>query len=239
MGFNVVALAQKARTQTLIVDSDLNMGNYDLIATDVKGDTAEFSEFVGGVGNFTSGLFSGGVDVSGILHAEGNTQVDGNIILEGSINNVNIADDGEITTTKGVNGADFNGATITATKFNGATIDSAGNVTGAKLKQTSPYTVVAGSVPSAAGGGSIDSDSMLQFLLPYNPAKYTGTITVKSYVVNNTIYYKLGLNGTISSTTLGNGASFNITFTNTEQVIIWNGAPSDVPKTVISNIELS
>ena len=132
MGFNVTALAQKARTQTLIVDSDLDMGQYDIIATDVKGDTAEFSEFVGGVGNFTSGLFSSGVDVSGILHAEGNTQVDGNIILEGSINNVNIADDGEITTTKGVNGADFNGAKITSTKFNGATIDSSGNVTGAK-----------------------------------------------------------------------------------------------------------
>ena len=112
MGFNVTALAQKARTQTLIVDSDLDMGQYDVIATDVKGDTAEFSEFVGGVGNFESGLISGGLDVSGILHAEGNTQVDGNIILEGSINNVNIADDGEITTTKGVNGADFNGVPI-------------------------------------------------------------------------------------------------------------------------------
>ena len=96
MGFNVVALAQKPRTRTLIVDSDLNMGNYDLIATDVKGDTAEFTEFVGGVGNFTSGLFSGGVDVSGILHAEGNTQVDGNLLLEGSINNVNIDDNGNI-----------------------------------------------------------------------------------------------------------------------------------------------
>ena len=132
MGFNVTALAQKARTQTLIVDSDLDMRQYDVIATDVKGDTAEFSEFVGGVGNFESGLISGGLDVSGILHAEGNAQVDGNIILEGSINNVNIADDGEITTTKGVNGADFNGATITATKFNGATIDTSGNVTGAK-----------------------------------------------------------------------------------------------------------
>ena len=128
MGFNVTALAQKARTQTLIVDSDLDMGQYDVIATDVKGDTAEFSEFVGGVGNFTSGLFSGGVDVSGILHAESNTQVDGNIILEGSINNVNIADDGEITTTKGVNGADFNGAIITSDTFNGVTMDNEGHV---------------------------------------------------------------------------------------------------------------
>ena len=109
MGFNVVALAQKPRTQTLIVDSDLDMGQYDLIATDVKGDTAEFSEFVGGVGNFTNGLFSDGVDVSGILHAESNLQVDGGISLEGSINNVNITPEGEITTSQGINAADFNG----------------------------------------------------------------------------------------------------------------------------------
>ena len=67
MGFNVTALAQKARTATLIADSDLNLGNYDLIATDVKGDTAEFSEFVGGVGNFESGLISGGLDVGGTV----------------------------------------------------------------------------------------------------------------------------------------------------------------------------
>ena len=168
MGFNVTALAQKARTKTIIVDSDLDMGQYDVIATDVKGDTAEFSEFVGGVGNFTSGLFSGGVDVSGILHAEGNTQVDGNIILEGSINNVNIADDGEITTTKGVNGADFNGATITATKFNGATIDSTGNVTGAK-----------GTFSGAVTGTSFNGLQMgckviLESTSGKHPAFYTG-----------------------------------------------------------------
>ena len=60
MGFNVTALAQKARTQTLIVDSDLDMGQYDVIATDVKGDTAEFSEFVGGVGNFEKLEFQNG-----------------------------------------------------------------------------------------------------------------------------------------------------------------------------------
>ena len=59
MGFNVTALAQKARTKTIIVDSDLDMGQYDVIATDVKGDTAEFSEFVGGVGNFAGVIFQG------------------------------------------------------------------------------------------------------------------------------------------------------------------------------------
>lgn len=99
-GFSIVPLAQKARTKTLIADSDLNLGNYDLIATDVKGDTAEFSEFVGGVGNFDSALI------------RGNTQVDGNIVLEGAINNVNIDDNGEITTSHGVNGATFNGVPI-------------------------------------------------------------------------------------------------------------------------------
>ena len=109
MGFNVTALAQKARTQTLIVDSDLDMGQYDLIATDVKGDTAEFSEFVGGVGNFESGLVSGGFDVSGILHAESNLQVDGGISLEGSINNVNITPEGEIITAQSITAAEFVG----------------------------------------------------------------------------------------------------------------------------------
>ena len=102
MGFNVTALAQKARTQTLIVDSDLDMGQYDVIATDVKGDTAEFSEFVGGVGNFESGLISGGLDVGDILHAESSMQIDGDLVVEGAINNVNITSEGAITTAKSV-----------------------------------------------------------------------------------------------------------------------------------------
>ena len=138
MGFTVVPLAQKARTKTLIADSDLNLGNYDLIATDVRGDTAEFDEFVGGVGNFSNVLGSGNLDIEGTGNIKGLTtfqnavQVNGALHVEGSINNVNIADNGEITTAQGVNGADFNGAKITSTKFNGATIDTSGNVTGVK-----------------------------------------------------------------------------------------------------------
>ena len=138
MGFTVTPLAQKARTATLIADSDLNLGNYDLIATDVKGDTAEFTEFVGGVGNFSNVLGSGNLDIEGTGNIKGLTtfqnavQVNGSLHVEGSINNVNIADNGEITTAQGVNGADFNGAKITSTKFNGATIDTSGNVTGVK-----------------------------------------------------------------------------------------------------------
>ena len=138
MGFTVTPLAQKARTKTLIADSDLNLGNYDLIATDVRGDTAEFGEFVGGVGNFSNVLGSGNLDIEGTGNIKGLTtfqnavQVNGSLHVEGSINNVNIADNGEITTAQGVNGADFNGAKITSTKFNGATIDTSGNVTGVK-----------------------------------------------------------------------------------------------------------
>ena len=234
MGFNVTALAQKARTQTLIVDSDLDMGQYDIIATDVKGDTAEFSEFVGGVGNFTSGLFSSGVDVSGILHAEGNTQVDGNIILEGSINNVNIADDGEITTTKGVNGADFNGATITSTKFNGATIDASGNVTGAKgtfsgavtggsfngvvLKSSGAINVSNGSntfyyLPSINNGG-------LLLLPPRAGCVYSGSITVKATGSSSvSLYYYDGVQGSVGS---GNPPSISVS---TAQAYTFNNIP--------------
>lgn len=138
MGFTVVPLAQKARTATLIADSDLNLGIYDLIATDVKGDTAEFTEFVGGVGNFSNVLGSGNLDIEGTGNIKGLTtfqnavQVNGALHVEGSINNVNIADNGEITTAQGVNGADFNGAKITSTKFNGATINTSGDYSGRK-----------------------------------------------------------------------------------------------------------
>lgn len=120
MGFSITALAQKARTQTLIVDSDLNMGQYDITATDVKGDTAEFDEFVGGVGNFSSGIVSGKFDVGGILHAESNLQVDGGISLEGSLNNVNITQNGDITTVGTFYGKNINdtGVYITANTNN-------------------------------------------------------------------------------------------------------------------------
>ena len=128
MVFTVTPLAQKARTKTLIADSDLNLGNYDLIATDVRGDTAEFGEFVGGVGNFTNVLGSGNLDIEGTGNIKGLTtfqnavQVDGSLHVDGSINNVNIADNSEITTTQGVNDAGFNGAKITSTKFNNVVI---------------------------------------------------------------------------------------------------------------------
>lgn len=84
MGFSVTPLAQKARTQTLIVDSDLNLGNYDLITTDAKGDTAEFSEFVGGVGNFESGLVSGELNVEGSVRTDMFKYI-GDIGLTGSL----------------------------------------------------------------------------------------------------------------------------------------------------------
>lgn len=97
MGMTYTSFGAPVTTKNLQANADLDLGSYDLIATDVKCDTAEADEFVGGVGNFTSGLFSGGVDVSGILHAENALQVDGNLTLEGAINNVNIDDDGNIS----------------------------------------------------------------------------------------------------------------------------------------------
>ena len=159
MGFNVVALAQKARTQTLIVDSDLNMGNYDLIATDVKGDTAEFSEFVGGVGNFESGLISGGLDVGDILHAESSMQIDGDLVVEGAINNVNITNEGAISTAKSVTATGgFKGnlqGNVTGNVTGALTGNVNGNVTGSISGGT-----VAGSTGTFSGavtGASFNS----------------------------------------------------------------------------------
>lgn len=193
MGINVTALAQKARTQTLIVDSDLDMGQYDVIATDVKGGTAEFSEFVGGVGNFESGLISGGLDVSGILHAEGNTQVDGNLLLEGSINNVNITDDGEITTTKGVNGADFNGIPLKP------------NIT---VTPTSTFYPIC----------AVNIDHSAITILPFTPYHtYSGSVVIKcsaTNIITNNYSYRTRLNSTVTSGILKDSNTLNITLNN-------------------------
>lgn len=210
MGFNVVVLAQKPKTQTLIVDSDLDMGQYDVMATNVIGDTAEFSEFVGGVGNFSNVLGSGNLDIEGTGNIKGLTtfqngvQVNGALNVEGSINNVNIASNGEITTAQGVNGADFNGAKITSTKFNGATIDTSGNVTGAKGTFSGAVTganfngvtIRTGTLTVTPSSGLVvlpahqETSSSGQFhggttLLPYTPnVSYTGSIKFRGGTSN-------------------------------------------------------
>ena len=45
---------QPVSTKTIKADGDLNINPYDLLATDVKCDTVEATEFVCGVGNFES-----------------------------------------------------------------------------------------------------------------------------------------------------------------------------------------
>ena len=211
MGFNVTALAQKARTKTIIVDSDLDMGQYDVIATDVKGDTAEFSEFVGGVGNFTSGLFSGGVDVSGILHAEGNTQVDGNIILEGSINNVNIADDGAITTSKSVTATGgFVGSlqgNVNGNVTGALTGNVNGNVTG---RVTSTYTVTFSDqlVTISGGASSYAGDGGIMLLPPMPTISYSCPSAISIKIAQASTTYNIGA-GTITIYTY-NGSSWGI-----------------------------
>ena len=184
MGFTVVPLAQKARTQTLIADSDLNLGNYDLIATDVKGDTAEFTEFVGGVGNFSNVLGSGNLDIEGTGNIKGLTtfqnavQVNGALHVEGSINNVNIADNGEITTAQGVNGADFNGAKITSTKFNGATINTSGDYSGRKGTFSGEVSGTTGTFSGAVTGANFNG----VVLKSSGIITVTPTNTLKGYI---------------------------------------------------------
>ena len=53
MGMNFSPMYQPVSTKTIKADGDLNINPYDLLATDVKCDTVEADEFVGGVGNFT------------------------------------------------------------------------------------------------------------------------------------------------------------------------------------------
>lgn len=227
MGFTVVPLAQKARTQTLIADSDLNLGNYDLIATDVKGDTAEFTEFVGGVGNFSNVLGSGNLDIEGTGNIKGLTtfqnavQVNGALHVEGSINNVNIADNGEITTAQGVNGADFNGASITSTKFNGATI-SANKFNGATIDTTGNITGVKGTFSGAVAGAnfngiplknsgtitvSITSGTVLipRHLESGNSQIYHGSLTLLPYIYNVKYSGSIQFTHTVSGNSTANG----------------------------------
>lgn len=54
MGMYFSPMYQPVSTKTIKADGDLNINPYDLLATDVKCDTVEASEFVGGVGNFSS-----------------------------------------------------------------------------------------------------------------------------------------------------------------------------------------
>ena len=215
MGMSYTGFGAPVTTKNLQANADLNLGNYDLIATDVKGDTAEFDEFVGGVGNFSNVLSSGNLDIEGTGNIKGLTtfqnavQVNGALHVEGSINNVNIADNGEITTAQGVNGADFNGATITATKFNGATIDASGNITGATLTRSTSVNV-----SSATPSNSTQSLEGLTCLLPYAPSiTYTGSVKVRNtYTSPRTLLYATNLNEEQKSVSVGGSSTTTITF---------------------------
>lgn len=138
MGMQFNPMYQPTSTKTITVDGDLNLNPYDVLAVDGKFDTVEADEFVGGVGNFSSLTSAGNIvlngdtDVKGLLHAEENLQVDGSLLLEGSINNVNIADDGAITTSKSITATGgFNGNLIGNTQgflFVKGTVGTSGDV---------------------------------------------------------------------------------------------------------------
>ena len=89
MGMNFSPMYQPVSTKTIKADGDLNVNPYDLLATDVKCDTVEASEFVGGVGNFSSTISSsyiinlmisnegvdyGGINGTSIVVGEGTTK---------------------------------------------------------------------------------------------------------------------------------------------------------------------
>lgn len=56
MGMSFSPMYQPITSSNLTVDGDLNLGQYDIIATDGEFDTVEADGFVGGVGNFSSVL---------------------------------------------------------------------------------------------------------------------------------------------------------------------------------------
>lgn len=62
MGMQFSPMYQPVTTKTIKADGDLNVNPYDLLATDVKCDTVEADEFVGGVGNFSSLVLENGID---------------------------------------------------------------------------------------------------------------------------------------------------------------------------------
>ena len=247
MGMSYTGFGAPVTTKNLKANADLDLGNYDLTATDVKGDTAEFDEFVGGVGNFTNVLGSGNLDIEGTGNIKGLTtfqnavQVNGALHVEGSINNVNIADNGEITTAQGVNGADFNGAKITSTKFNGATIDTSGNVTGAKGTFSGAVTGASGAFSGAVTGSNIKTvinvssngthntstgfrfptdDAVVMVLPPLLGVKYNGTIKYYSNGDKANIKYVTSLGGSATEAYGVDNGIKNITFSNAQCLLL-------------------
>ena len=73
MGMNFSPMYQPVSTKTIKADGDLNINPYDLLATDVKCDTVEASEFVGGVGNFNSLISAGDISLNGNLFVKATT----------------------------------------------------------------------------------------------------------------------------------------------------------------------
>lgn len=262
MGFNVTALAQKARTQTLIVDSDLDMGQYDVIATDVKGDTAEFSEFVGGVGNFTSITASdtvlidgnteiegdcnvdGSMDILGAVHVEDNVQIDGNLLLEGSLNNVNFGTNGAITTAGKVTASggfagnlsgNVSGGTVSGTTgtFSGAVTGA--NFNGVKIKSTGAYTVTPTNTFIQIPYASWDVGFVS--VLPFSNVPYTGSLTVKNTSSGYGYFqYITSADSTVKTVGADAGATATLSFTNVNYLMLANNGNYRVD---ISNYTLS
>ena len=54
MGMSFSPMYQPVTSSTIKADGDMDISPYDLLATDVYADTMEATEFVGGVGNFSS-----------------------------------------------------------------------------------------------------------------------------------------------------------------------------------------
>ena len=144
--------------------------------------------------------------------------------VNGALNCTSVTASGKITGNGGIAG--------TTGTFSGA-------VTASKLKQTSVTTVTSGTPPGAPGGTTPDNVGVLMLYLPYNPAKYSGSINVKSLTSNNNFFYRLGLNGAGVTFYLGSNETKTISFSNVDQVMLWNQNRSNLLYSSIGSITLS
>lgn len=147
---------------------------------------------------------------------------------------------GTIGTFSGaVTGSTINGATITSTKFNGATIAANGNITagtynGVVIKSSGTITVtptssIAGYVPVALSGENNHEYGYLTLLPLYGSVKYSGSINFVSTSNTNIVYmhYWTGANATHEELRMSSNTTTNISFTNIPYLFV-SGANYDI-----------
>ena len=171
-------------------------------------------------------------------------EVNGNLSCTSVTASGKITGNGGIAGTTGtfsgaVTGSTINGATITSTKFNGATIASNGNITagtfnGVTLKSSGTITVTptnsaVGYLTVAQNNNYVANYGFLT-LLPYaGNARYTGSIKfISTKVATASVMYWTGLTNAVQNLALGSvNTVVTLTFSNIPHLVV-TGNASDV-----------